>query len=112
MTDVERIERALEEIRRKVAELLEDPATDADQLMEMVRAVDELERTGHGLLLRVLARIDEEKAVPAGVGPWLVAELGYQPGRGRELAQDARRIGALPALEQQLSSGQDRKSVV
>jgi hypothetical protein len=74
--------------------------------VEMVRAIDGVERTGQGLLLRVLARVDKAKVVPAGVGTWLTAELGYQPGRGRALAQDARRLGALPALAEQLSSGQ------
>ena len=105
MTDVERIERALEEIRQVVADGLVDPAVGSGRLVEMARAVDGVERTGHGLLLRVLARVDAAKAVPAGVGTWLTAELGYQPGRGRALAQDARRIGALPALTEQLSSG-------
>ena len=105
VTDVERVERALDEIRRVVTGSLDDPAAGPDLLAGLAKAIDAVERTGHGLLLRVLARVDEVRAVPAGVGTWLTAELGYRPGRGRALAQDARRIGALPALTERLTSG-------
>jgi HNH endonuclease len=102
---IDRIGQALDEIRLVVAEAMQDPAADAEALLELVRAVDLVERTGHGLMLRVLARVDQVKAAPAGVGPWLTSELGYQPGRGRAVAQDARRIGNLPVLAEKLASG-------
>ena len=103
---IERITTALEEIRVVVTGVLGDPAADPTLLVALARLVDGVERTGHGLLLQVLARVDQAGAVPAGVGPWLTAELGYQPGRGRAIAQDARRIGAMPELAQKLTSGQ------
>jgi hypothetical protein len=71
----------------------------------LAEVVDRVERTGHGLLLTVLARVDQAKAVKGGVGPWLTAQLGYQPGRGRAVAQEARRIGSLPELAAPLTTG-------
>ena len=108
-----RIEGALEVIRGVVTEALaateavQDPAADADHegLLALAQVVDRVERTGHGLLLTVLARVDQAKAVRGGVGPWLSAQLGYQPGRGRALAQEARRIGAMPELAGPLTTG-------
>jgi len=100
----ERIARALEAIREAASGAL--AAAGGEELLALLRAVDQVERVGHGLLLTVLARVDEAKAAGGGVGPWLTAQLGYQPGRARGLAQDARRIGSLPELAEQLSTGQ------
>ena len=94
----EQITEGLEMIRRAVAGVMADPAVSGSDLLMVGSAVDRVERTGHGLLLQILARADQAKAAPGGIGPWLTAELGYQPGRGRALAQDARRIGAMPEL--------------
>ena len=111
-TAAARITHALDAIREAVADSLttvgamQGPASSDEELLALARAVDRVERTGHGLLLTVLARVDEAKAVKGGVGPWLTAELGYQPGRGRALAQDARRIGSLPELAEPLATGQ------
>jgi len=109
---VSRIAGALEVIREVVADTLtataaeQDPAASGEELLALARVVDEVERTGHGLLLKVLARVDAAKAVRGGVGPWLSSQLGYLPGRGRSLAQDARRIGSLPELAVPLTTGQ------
>jgi hypothetical protein len=100
------INTGLEIIRRAVGEAMADPDVGNQGLLDVAAAVDQAERTGHGLLLRVLARADQVKAARGGIGPWLSAELGYQPGRGRTIAQDARRIGAMPDLVQKLTSGQ------
>jgi hypothetical protein len=106
-----RIEDALEVIRSAVSQMLaagagmQDLAADHAGLLVVAQVVDRVERTGHGLLLTVLARIDQAKAVKGGVGPWLTAQLGYQPGRGRVVAQDARRIGSLPELAEPLTTG-------
>jgi hypothetical protein len=71
-------------IRSAVAGVLvQDLAADGEGLLVLAEVVDRVERTGHGLLLTVLAQVDQVKAVKGGVGPWLAAQLGYQPGRGR-----------------------------
>ena len=100
------ITEGLEIIRRAAAGAMADPAVTGPELLSVARAVDQVERTGHGLMLQILAQANQAKAAPGGIGPWLTAELGYQPGRGRALAQDARRIGAMPGLVQKLTSGQ------
>jgi len=92
------ITQGLEMVRRAAAGAMADPGVSGPDLLGVATAVDQVERTGHGLLLQILARADEAKVAPGGIGPWLTAELGYQPGRGRALAQDARRIGAMPEL--------------
>jgi hypothetical protein len=115
-----RIAELLEAIRREVADELAaqagesgprprprpGPGSGAAGWAELVRAVDRVERVGHGLLLQVLARAGEARAVPGGVGPWLTAQFGYAPGRARAVAQDARRIGTLPQLTEKLSCGE------
>jgi hypothetical protein len=75
-------------------------------LLALARAVDQVERVAHGLLLQVLGRMDQVRAVPGGVGPWLASQLGYSPGRGRNVASDARRLVSVPEVEQMLSSGE------
>jgi hypothetical protein len=103
---VVRIVAALDVVRGEVAGVLaQEPAASPDVLLDLARAVDGMVRTGNGLLLQVLARMDEAKAVRGGIGPWLTAQLGYSPGRARGLAQDARRLGALPEVTQQLAGG-------
>jgi hypothetical protein len=108
-----RIGELIEAIRREVgAALAEDGEEDgtaggsAAGLLGLARVVDQVERVGHGLLLQVLGRMDQCRAVPGGVGTWLTAQLGYSPGRGRNVASDARRLGAVPELESMLGSGQ------
>ena len=97
---------ALETVRGAVCAALADPGADAQALLELVRVVDGAERTMHGLMLQVLARADQIKAAPGGMSAWLTSELCYQPGRGRALAQDARRIGSMPGLAQKLTAGE------
>jgi hypothetical protein len=81
-----------------------DPA-DALDLLELARVVDGMVRSSHGLLVQVLARMDEVRAVRGGVATWLTAELGYSPGRARGVASDARRLRPLSEVTEQLSAG-------
>jgi hypothetical protein len=102
-----RISAALDAVRAEVSAMLaQDPAAAPELLLELARTVDSVERTGHGLLVQVLARVDQVKAVRGGTGAWLTSQLGYSPGRARALAEDARRLGALPEVAQQLTAGQ------
>lgn len=108
-----RIAGLIDAIRQEVsAELGTESASDLQSgsgeagLVSMARAVDRMERVAHGLLLQVLGRMDQHRVVPGGVGPWLTSQLGYSPGRGRNVASDARRLGTVPDMEQMLSSGQ------
>jgi hypothetical protein len=87
---------------------------DADCLGAL-RRLEAAERIVHGVKLRVLAEADRRRAVRAGVGAWLAAELGYSSSRARGLAEEARRIGALPELAGRLCAGglnQDQTRVV
>jgi hypothetical protein len=101
----ERIAEQLNAIRNEVlAELAGDAERDPAGLMALARSADRMERVAHGLLLRVLGRMDQVRAVRGGVGPWLTSQLGYSPGRGRNVASDARRLGAVPEAESMLGS--------
>jgi hypothetical protein len=101
-----RISAALDVVRAEVSAVLaQDPAAAPELLLELARAVDGVARTGHGLLVQVLARVDQVKAARGGTGAWLTAQLGYPPGRARALAEDARRLGCLPEVTQQLMDG-------
>jgi hypothetical protein len=97
---------ALEVQRAAVAGVLaQDPVVAPEVLLELARAVDGVVRSSHGLLVQILARMDEVKAVRGGVTTWLTAQLGYSPGRARGLASDARRLRALPEVTEQLTCG-------
>jgi hypothetical protein len=97
---------ALQMQRAAVAGVLaQDPAVAPVVLLELARAIDGVVRSGHGLLVQILARIDEVKAVRGGVATWLTAQLGYSPGRARGLASDARRLRGLPQVTEQLTCG-------
>ena len=102
---VERIAAALDVVRTQAAAVLTQEPAAAEALLELARAVDGMVRTGSGLLVQVLARIDQAKAARGGTSTWLTAQLGYTPGRARGLAQDARRLGGMPEVTEQLSSG-------
>ena len=102
-----RIAAALEAVRAEVTDMLaQDSAVAPELLLELARVADGVARTGHGLLVQVLGRIDQVKAARGGTSAWLTAQLGYPPGRARALAEDARRLGALPAVAEQLSAGE------
>ena len=91
---------------REAIELLGGDASGGSvDWLEAVRRVEAAERIAHGVKLRLLAEADRRKAARAGVGPWLAAELGYSSGRARALAEEARRIGALPELAGKLAGG-------
>ncbi|HEY3868931.1 MAG TPA: HNH endonuclease [Actinocrinis sp.] len=97
---------ALQMQRAAVAGVLaQDPAVAPVVLLELARAIDGVVRSGHGLLVQILARMDEVKAVRGGVSTWLTAQLGYSPGRARGLASDARRLRGLPQVTEQLACG-------
>jgi hypothetical protein len=107
VTGPARITAALAVVRAEVATVLaQDPAAAPEQLLELARVVDTVERTGHGLLVQILARIDQAKAARGGTGAWLTSQLGYSPGRARALAEDARRLGPLPEVTKQLTDGE------
>lgn len=98
---------ALDSQRAVVAAMLaRDCAASSDQLLELARVVEGMVRSSHGLLVQVVARIDEVKAVRGGVATWLTSQLGYAPGRARVLASDARRLRDLPQVAGQLTGGQ------
>jgi hypothetical protein len=97
---------ALQMQRAAVAGVLaQDPAVAPEMLLELARAIDGVVRSSHGLLVQVVARMDEVKAVRGGVATWLTAALGYSPGRARGLASDARRLRELPEVTEQLACG-------
>ncbi|HEY3867779.1 MAG TPA: HNH endonuclease [Actinocrinis sp.] len=97
---------ALQMQRAAVAGVLaQDPAVAPEMLLELARAIDGVVRSSHGLLVQVVARMDEVKAVRGGVATWLTAALGYSPGRARGLASDARRLRGLPEVTEQLACG-------
>jgi hypothetical protein len=97
---------ALEVQRAAVAGVLaSDPVVAPEVLLRLASTVDGMVRSGHGLLVQILARMDEVKAVRGGVATWLTAELGYSPGRARGLASDARRLRELPQVTEQLACG-------
>ncbi|HEY3871882.1 MAG TPA: hypothetical protein VGM10_26200 [Actinocrinis sp.] len=96
---------ALELQRAAVAGVLaQDPAARPD-LLALASTVDAMTRTAHGMLMQVIARIDQIKAVRGEVATWLTAQLGYSPGRARGLASDARRLRELPEVTEQLTCG-------
>lgn len=81
----------------------------------VVRRVEVAERVAHGVKLQLLAEADRGRSARAGIGAWLKAELGYSGGRARGLAEEARRLGAVPELAGKLSGGelnQDQTRVV
>jgi len=98
---LERLKAAVDE----AAGLLDGVCGSVD-LLEAVRHLDAMERITHGIKLQVLAEADQRKAARAGIQAWLAAQLGYGNGRARALAEEARRIGALPELTGKLTAGE------
>jgi hypothetical protein len=96
---------ALDAQRAAVTSVLAQDSAASSDLLELARGVEAVVRSSHGLLVQVLARMDEVKAVRGGVATWLTAQLGYAPGRARRLASDARRLRPLPQVAGQLSGG-------
>ncbi|WP_034270321.1 HNH endonuclease signature motif containing protein [Actinospica robiniae] len=109
---VAEIEAAAAGLRRAVNQVLaatenaspKDPEV-AGMLLQVLRALGTAEQTAHGLMLQTTARADRLKAAPGGVGPWLAANLDFSTSRARQLALEARTIGALPRLTHDLSAG-------
>jgi len=100
---------------REAIGLLDDTAGQDADILKAVRRVEVAERIAHGVKLRLLAEADRRKAARAGIGAWLSAELGYGSSRARGLAEEARRIGAMPELAGKLTAGelnQDQTRVV
>jgi hypothetical protein len=56
-------------------------------------------------LVLLVAQADRVRAAPGGVKAWLATHLDVTDGRAREIAQAARRIGAVPELAEPLASG-------
>ena len=77
----------------------------AAELLEIAEAVGRSEQAAHGQLLQLLAQADRIKAARGGVKTWVATHLDVTDGRARGIAQDARRIGAIPELADTLSSG-------
>ena len=77
----------------------------AAELLEIAEAVGRSEQAAHGQLLQLLAQADRIKAARGGVKAWVATHLDVTDGRARGIAQDARRIGAIPELAETLSSG-------
>jgi len=105
----------LAEAAREAISLLDDESGESADFLEAVRRVEVAERIAHGVKLRLLAEADRRKAARAGIGAWLSTELGYGSSRARGLAEEARRIGAMPELAGKLTAGelnQDQTRVV
>ena len=77
----------------------------AADLLEIAEAVGRCEQAAHAQLLQLLAQADRVKAARGGVKAWVATHLDVTDGRARGIAQDARRIGAIPELAETLSSG-------
>jgi len=106
---------SLAEAAREATSLLDDTSGESADFLEAVRRVEVAERIAHGVKLRLLAEADRRKAARAGIGAWLSTELGYGSSRARGLAEEARRIGAMPELAEKLTAGelnQDQTRVV
>jgi len=105
----------LAETAREAIGLLDDESGESTDFLDAVRRVEVAERIAHGVKLRLLAEADRHKAARAGIGAWLSAELGYGSSRARGLAEEARRIGAMPELAETLTAGelnQDQTRVI
>ena len=95
------IAEALEAARRLDAADREGAA----ELLEIAEVLGRCEQAAHGQLLQLLAQVDRVKAARGGVKAWVATHLDVTDGRARGIAQDARRIGAIPELAEPLSSG-------
>lgn len=74
-------------------------------LLEAADAFGHAEQAEHGRLLLLLAQVDRLKAVRGGIKAWVATHLSVTDGRARAIAQQARRIGAIPELAAPLASG-------
>ena len=77
----------------------------AAELLEVAELVGRRGQADHGQLVLLLAQADRVKAARGGVKAWVATHLDVSDGRARGIAQDARRIGAIPELVEPLSSG-------
>ena len=77
----------------------------AETVLEVLHAVGILSQAAHGLMLQLTAQADRLKAARGGIGPWLATHLDCSESRARGLALEARAIGALPQLAQNLAAG-------
>jgi hypothetical protein len=83
--------------------------SDRDAAVELLGLAESIGRQGqadHGRLVLLLAQADRIKAAGGGVKAWVATHLDVTDGRARDIAQTARRIGAIPELAQPLISGQ------
>ncbi|HWG26040.1 DUF222 domain-containing protein, partial [Actinospica sp.] len=84
-------------------------ASDRDAAVELLEVAEAVGRRGqadHGRLVLLLAQADRVKAARGGVKAWVATRLDVSDGRARDLAQAARRIGAVQELAEPLSSGE------
>lgn len=77
----------------------------AVELLAVAEVIGRREQAEHGHLLQVLAQADRVKAARGGTAAWVAGHLDVTDGRARNIAQSARRIGAIPELAEPLSSG-------
>ena len=78
----------------------------AAELLEVAGAIGRRGQADHGRLVLLLAQADRIKAARGGVKAWVATHLDVSDGRARDIAQAARRIGAVPELAEPLSSGE------
>lgn len=64
-----------------------------------------LGRVQHGVLMQVLARAHQKRAVPGGVSAFLAGTQGVSQGRARTLVEDAKRISTEPVIGRRLTEG-------
>lgn len=75
------------------------------RLTNAVAQASLLGRTQHGLLVQLLARAQEHRAIPGGAPAWLAATQGVSNGHARTLVNDAKHLTVDPEIAEHLTEG-------
>lgn len=75
------------------------------RLANAVAQVNLLGRTQHGMLVQLLARAQEHRAMPGGAPAWLAATQGLSNGHARTLVNDAKHLTTDHEIARQLGEG-------
>jgi hypothetical protein len=75
------------------------------RLADAIAQLSLLGRTQHGMLLQLLDRAQQHRAIPGGAPAWLATTQGVSDGHARTLVSDAKRLAAEPEIAGRLTEG-------
>lgn len=110
--DIAELARLISDLRTVGARLLEcaDSTRPGERafharLTDAISQLSLLGRTQHGMLLQLVSRAQQHRAIPGGAPAWLAATQGVSNGHARALVNDAKHLTTDPEVAQGLSEG-------